>query len=245
MKIAFIAAPKERTQAAAQELSWRYGHAHLCDADYIVAVGGDGTALEALHAALSVADKPVFAMRAEGSVGYLCNRYSADDLPQRLAQAHRFVLRPLKARVKMSGGRTETVTSFNEVVFMRQRLQAAKLKVASGVGETWPLLTGDGLLIATPLGSSGYNRSQGGPRLPLGSALLAATGLAVHHTSEWTNVVLNDGSEIRIEVMNPVYRPVRLETSRLDIPDVTGACVSLSSRAAVLLIEGSKFCAGI
>ena len=240
MKIAFIASPKESTQAALQELRSRYGQVHPSEADYIVAVGGDGTALRALRTALSVPDKPVFAMRAEGSVGYLCNHYAIDDLPKRLAAARRFVLRPLEARVEVSGKCGETVVSFNEIVFMRQRLQAAKLEVAIGLRKEWPLVTGDGLLIATPVGSTGYNRSQGGPRLPLGLALLAVTGLAVHHTSDWTNVVVSERSEIRVEVINPVYRPVRLETSHLVIPDVTGAWVSLSSHAAVLLMESDS-----
>jgi NAD+ kinase len=138
----------------------------------------------------------------------------------------------------VSGKLQEPVISFNEIVLMRQRLQAAKLKVASNVREVWPTLVGDGLLITTPVGSRGYNRSQGGPRLLLESGLLAVTGLAVHHTSDWTNVVIGDREEIRVEVINPGYRPVRLETSDYEIPDVARARISLSARTAVLLVEG-------
>jgi NAD+ kinase len=47
----------------------RYGQSDLSDADYIVAIGGDGTVLKALHAALLTARKAVFAMRAAGRWG--------------------------------------------------------------------------------------------------------------------------------------------------------------------------------
>jgi NAD+ kinase len=238
MKIAFIESPRLGAQAALQQLRNRYGQADLSEADYIVAVGGDGTVLRALYAGLSAHGRPVFAMRGEGSLGYLCNRYAADDLHRRLVAARRLVLRPLEARIDVYGKLEQTAISFNEIVLLRQRLQAAKLIIASSVREAWPPLVGDGLLITTPVGSSGYNRSQGGPRLPLESGLLAVTGLAVHHTSDWTNVVISDREEIRVEVIDPVYRPVRLETSDFEVPDVARARISLSARSAVLVMEG-------
>src|SRR5688572_9314172 len=97
MTIAFIGSPRLGAQAL-EHLRSRYGQADLSEADYIVAVGGDGTVLRALHAGLSAHGKPVFAMRGEGSLGYLCNRYAADGLHDRLAAARRIVVRPLEAR---------------------------------------------------------------------------------------------------------------------------------------------------
>jgi NAD+ kinase len=156
--------------------------------------------------------RPVFGMRLEGSVGFLANRYDILGLHERLEAACKIKLRSLKAEIEQVSGHKRTVFSFNEIVLMRQRLQAAKLMITTGGTEQARELVGDGVLVATPVGSTGYNRSQGGPRLPLDSSLLAVTGLAVHYTSDWANAVLSDRELIDVEARDPEYRPVRLES---------------------------------
>src|SRR5829696_1150456 len=132
MKIAFVASAKSVAQHALQQLTLRYGQSDVSEADYIVSIGGDGTVLKALHAALSMPEKPVFAMRLEGSVGFLTNHYDIQGLHQRLETARKIKLRPLKAEMQQAGNRIRTALSINEIVLMRQRLQAAKLKLTIG-----------------------------------------------------------------------------------------------------------------
>jgi NAD+ kinase len=177
-------------------------------------------------------------MRGEGSVGYLTNRYSTLHLQERIEKAPPVKLRPLIAQVMQIGNSERTLLSFSEIVVIRQRLQAAHLYVKiGGMDQACPLV-GDGLLVATPVGSSGYNRSQGGPYLPLNSPLLTATGLAVHHTSNWRNAVVADRAPIEIKVQSPAYRPVRLETYVEALSDVVAVSISYShSPYATLLLE--------
>ena len=151
MKIAFLASAKPAAQQALSELVQRYGQSDLSDADYIVAIGGDGTVLKALHAVLLTARKAVFAMRAAGSLGFLANRFAVARLPQRLRMARSVTLHPLKADAERAGGAITTVFAINEFVLMRRRLQAAKLRVATTGGECFAHVVGDGLLVATPI----------------------------------------------------------------------------------------------
>lgn len=145
-----------------RELAARYGQCDLGDADYVVALGDDGTVLEALYAVMAAGTlQPVFAMRLAGSVGHLANPLEPSGLSKRLRTARRVSFHPLKADVEHPGGHA-TLLAINEIVLMRQRLQAARLQVTAGQRRfPWP--TGDGLVIATRIGSSGYNRSAGGP----------------------------------------------------------------------------------
>jgi NAD+ kinase len=131
MEIAFLASARPAAQQALSELLDRYGQSDLSDADYLVAIGGDGTALKALHAVLAIARKPVFAMCMADSPGFLASRFKVADLPHRLRMARSITLHPLRADAEHAGGTSTTVLAINEIVLMRQRLQAARLRVAT------------------------------------------------------------------------------------------------------------------
>ena len=235
MKICFVSSPKHSAQAALRELTAIYGQVAVADADYIVTLGGDGTVLRGLHGALASARQPVFAMRLEGSLGAWTNRYSFQDLPQRLQCARRVVLYPLKAEARCMGGHDQTVISFNEIVFSRQRLQAAKIQVTAGAREL-PMLIGDGLIIASAVGSGGYNCSAGGPCMPYSASKLPLTAVALHPCSKWINTVVDDATCVEIEVRDPEFRPVRLETSTTEIKDVQRARLSCCRNSPLALL---------
>jgi NAD+ kinase len=239
MRIHFIGSAKPAAQQPVQQLIDRYGQSDLAEADYVVPVGGDGTTLSALYAVLRLARQPVFAMRLPDSVGALGNAFDYSNLQERLEAARRVSVRPLKAEITCVTGSAVTVFGINEIAVTRLRLQAAKLCLRIGETERPSTVIGDGLLIATPVGSTGYNRSAGGPILPLRSDLLALTGLAVHRRSDWCNTVLDDRATIDIEVIDPIRRPVRIETSAQEVRDISRAEVSCShDRRLTLLLEG-------
>src|SRR6516165_12549631 len=100
-----------------------YGQCSICDADYVVTIGGDGTTLKALHAVLPFSEKPVFSMRLGGSIGYLGNRFDLANLRDRLTNAGKIFIRPLKAEVQDVSGRFATVFGINEIVLTPQRLE--------------------------------------------------------------------------------------------------------------------------
>jgi NAD+ kinase len=236
MKIAFLASPKPTAQQMMKYLTMWYGQCSICDADYVVTVGGDGTTLKALHAVLPFFEKPVFSMRLGGSIGFLGNRFDLANLRDRLKSARKIFIRPLKAEVEDVSGRCATVFGINEIVLSRQRLEAARLRVTlNGTKEPVDVI-GDGLLIATPIGSTGYNRSAGGSILPIDSSLLALTGLAIHHACDWANAALSDNTLMEVTVIDPEYRPVRLETNMQELTDIRLARVSCEVQLILTLL---------
>ncbi len=241
MRICFVASPRPAAQDIVRQLTHRYGQCDLPHADYIVTIGGDGTVLKTLHATLATAGKPVFAMRLKGSLGMLANRFDLAGLPERLQAARQIRLRPLKAEARDASGRDRTIYGINEIVLIRERLQAAKLIVTMNRTRALPRLVGDGLIVATPIGSTGYNHSAGGPELPLDSSLLALTGICVSRVSQWADEVIDDGTIVDVVVLEPQYRPVRLETSLEGFPDLAEAHISLSRDVgATLLLEPAR-----
>ncbi|WP_457813297.1 hypothetical protein [Sinorhizobium meliloti] len=162
MKIAFRASPRPGAQGALHELSSRYGQTPAAEADFIVTLGGDGTALEALHETLAMPAKPVFAMRTDSSTGVLCNSLRVHGLIERLHAAARVELPVLQAEIEQAGGRSQVLFAINEIVLERQVFQQAKLSIAvRGNGDPMNI-NGDGLVLTTPIGSTGYNRTLGG-----------------------------------------------------------------------------------
>jgi NAD+ kinase len=102
MKVHFFTADTPKAQEGEHALIKRYGNTPLEKADLVVALGGDGLMLRALHDSLSH-KQPVFGMN-RGSVGFLLNEYSEDGLMERLAKAQTFKINPLRMRTKRAAG---------------------------------------------------------------------------------------------------------------------------------------------
>ncbi|MDW9378523.1 NAD(+)/NADH kinase [Sinorhizobium meliloti] len=238
MKIAFVASPKPGAQRALKELSDRYGQAAVAEAEFIVTLGGDHTALEALHETLAMPAKPVFAMRTDGSVGSFCNSFRTHDLTDRLHAASRVQLPVLQAEMEQVGGRSRELFAINEIVLERQVFQQAKLSVAvRGNGDPMNI-NGDGLVLTTPIGSTGYNRTLGGPLLPLGSSLMAVTGKAIGCPLAWSPAVLSDHEILDVEVIEAAHRPVQIATTSETIPNICRARLFRSpDRTVTLLVD--------
>ena len=238
MKIAFLASPRPGAQEVLEQFVSRYGQRTISDADYVITIGGDGTALKALHALLDVSKKPVFPMRTQGSIGFLCNPLQISGLVDRLTNATPIDLPVLQADVERLGGQRKTVFAINEIVLLRQRLQQVCFKLTVDEGSATATIAGDGLALATPLGSTGYNQSLGGPRLPLGSKFLVLTGIALAHRPPWRHTVLNDRIVLDVEVIEPKYHPVRIETVIETVSDIRHARLSCSvDRKTTLLLD--------
>ncbi len=237
MRICFVASPRPAAQDIVRQLMDRHGQCELPAAEYVVVVGGDGTVLKALHATLTTPGKPVFAMRLGGSVGMLANRLDFAGLPERLQCARRIPLRPLRGDARDRSGRTKTFYGINEIALVRQRLQAAHLIVTIGPDATLPRLVGDGLVVATPIGSTGYNHSIGGPQLPLDLPLLALTGISVSRVSDWADQVIDDGATIDVAVQEPQHRPVRLETSMEQFFELAAVRITCSRDVGAVLLR--------
>lgn len=232
----FMASAKPLAQKIVTKLVGRHGQAELASAICVVAVGGDGTTLKALQAVLATPHIPVFSMRTPGSVGALGNELALDGLIERLAKCKRIAIRPLQFEAELTDGSRAAGMTINEVVVIRQNFQAARLRL--DVDSEADDIFGDGVLVASPIGSTGYCRSLGGPRLPLEADMIALAGIAVRRPAEGLLVAVPGDCTVRLRVTDPVYRPVRIETSSAIMRDVSEVTVrSRRNLSITLLLE--------
>ncbi len=232
--VAFVATDSEPAQIALQSLHKRYGQLKPEDADVIVALGGDGYMLEALHTFLPLA-KPVFGMH-RGTVGFLMNEYSEDDLPARLAKAETVELHPLKMTTIDSEGKESCALAINEVSMLRESRQAAKLKVFINDRCRMEELVCDGALVCTPAGSTAYNLSVHGPVLPLGADLLAVTSISAFRPRRWRGAIVPDNAVIKFEILDSDKRPVSAVADRTEVRHVVEVTIKEDRTQSIKLL---------
>lgn len=205
-RIAFVTGAIPEADTARDVLVRRYGDAPPADADVIVALGGDGLMLQTLHKFME-SGKPIYGMN-RGTVGFMMNEYGEDALKERLAAAEESVIHPLAMRAVDGGGKIHTARAINEVSLFRQTNQAARLRILVDGKERLAQLDGDGIMVATPAGSTAYNLSAQGPIIPIGAALLALTPISPFRPRRWRGALLPDTAVVTIEVLAPDKRPV-------------------------------------
>ncbi|WP_376874828.1 NAD kinase [Albirhodobacter sp. R86504] len=225
--IHFAASNADVAQAALASLTRRYGQVAHSAADMIVALGGDGFMLQTLH---SGAGLPVYGMNC-GTVGFLMNDYSDVDLVERLHAAEEAVINPLSMRAETIDGKIHEALAINEVSLLRAGPQAAKLKISVNGKVRMEELICDGAIVATPAGSTAYNYSAHGPILPIGSDVLALTGIASFRPRRWQGAILPRSAVVRFDVLEAVKRPVMADADSRSVKPV--AWVEIQSEPTV------------
>jgi NAD+ kinase len=218
MKIAFLASQAESAERAKEDLARRYGNAPLAEAEAIVALGGDGFMLHTLHGTqhLSV---PVYGMN-RGTVGFLMNEFSPDDLTGRLREAEEAVINPLSMKAGCLDSTVHEALAINEVSLLREGPQAAKLRITVDGRIRLEELVCDGALVATPAGSTAYNYSAHGPILPIGADVLAITAVAAFRPRRWRGALVPKTAQVRFDVLDAERRPVMAEGDGQAVRDV-------------------------
>ncbi len=171
-RIAFVASAGAEAQLALKQLSELYGNHDPAAAEIVVALGGDGLMLQTLHQQMRTG-KPIYGMH-RGTVGFLMNEFSTQDLHARLAAAKESVIHPLLMRATDVHGVVHIHHAINEVALFRQTHQAARLRILIDERERMAELIADGVLVATPAGSTAYNLSVQGPIIPINAAAAGA-----------------------------------------------------------------------
>jgi NAD+ kinase len=233
-RIAFIASEAPEARRALTRLSKLHGNADPESADVVVALGGDGMMLQALHRFM-LSGQPIYGMN-RGSVGFLMNDFSEKNLLQRLADAELTTIRPLKMTALDQHGKKHQAVAFNEVSLLRQRSQAAKLQISidgqSRLGE----LICDGLLVSTPVGSTAYNLSAHGPILPIGSPLLALTPISAFRPRRWRGAILPHKAKVTLTVLEPEKRPVAAVADHLEVRNVASVEIAEDKKRSVKIL---------
>jgi NAD+ kinase len=216
-KIAFVASETRDAEDAYAALVKRYGNVPPKEADAIVALGGDGLMLQTMH-------------------DHLHSDYKENRLKERLAAAEITVIHPLRMVVRDRSGETHEALAINEVSLFRQIHQAAKLKI--GVDGTTRLgeLICDGVLVATPAGSTAYNLSAHGPILPITAPLLALTPISPFRPRRWRGALLPNDAHVLIEILEHEKRPVSAVADHTEIRNVVAVEIAEASSIDIFMM---------
>ncbi len=236
---ALVASPTAQAQAARAALADAWEWCTIDEADVVIALGGDGFMLQTLHTLLDTrrAKIPVFGMNL-GTVGFLMNEWRQHDLDERLGNARAFKVTPLLMTATGMDGRIHTMPAINEVSLLRETRQTAKLEVTVNERVVLEELACDGILAATPAGSTAYNLSAHGPILPLGSALIALTPISAFRPRRWRGAILPDKARIKLRVLDGGKRPVSAVADQREIREVSEVDIAIDrARELTLLFD--------
>ena len=232
-KPAFAASSAPEAQAALRELTKLYANANA-DAAVIVALGADGLMLQTVHKSFK-RGLPIFGMNC-GSVGFLMNDYSPNDLLARLDLTEAQAIHPLRMKVKSAAGKTQTALAFNEVSMLRETRQAAKLRISIDGRVRMEELICDGILLSTPAGSTAYNLSVNGPILPIDADLLALTPISAFRPRRWRGALLPRAAKVLFEILEADKRPVSAVADHTEVREVTEVAVAEDTNVSVTVL---------
>jgi NAD+ kinase len=233
-RLAFAASERPEAREAREALIARYGQAPRDEAQVIVALGGDGFMLETLHDNLQ-SGLPIYGMN-RGSVGFLMNEYSEDDLLERIAAAERAVIHPLSMVAIDAEGRRHEAVAINEVSLLRQTRQTAKLRISIDGKVRLGELSCDGALVSTPAGSTAYNLSAHGPIIPLDAHVLALTPISAFRPRRWRGALLAHTAKVTFEILEADKRPVSAVADNFEVRDVVEVNVAENRDVALRML---------
>jgi len=232
--IAFVAGQTPEARHAYAQLEKRYGNVDPAHADVIVALGGDGLMLQTLHKFMK-SGKPIYGMH-RGTVGFLMNEFLEESLPERLSNAHITIIHPLLMRARGTNGHTHEHRAINEVSLFRQSAQAAHLRILIDDQERLAELISDGVLVATPAGSTAYNLSAQGPIIPINAPLLALTPISPFRPRRWHGALLPDRARVTLEVMEADKRPVAAVADHDEVRSVRSVDISMDHDISINML---------
>lgn len=233
-KIAIVSSDTEEAQQARDALAQIYGQTPIEDADIIVALGGDGLMLHTMRTYLD-SQQQIFGMN-QGSVGFMMNDFHTGDLRERLANAEETRIHPLLLKATNCDGQNLTEIAFNEISLLRQTHQTAKLEISIDGHIRLSELVCDGIIVATPTGSTAYNLSAHGPILPIGSPLLALTPISAFRPRRWRGAILPHEACVEISILESKKRPVSAVADHVEFRNVKHVSIAEDKTRAVRLL---------
>jgi len=233
-RLAFLASDRPEALAARTALAARYGESSQADADVLVALGGDGFMLETLRHDLD-GPRPVYGMN-RGSVGFLMNDYAEEGLLERIGAAEKAVIHPLVMTVRDAAGKRHEAIAINEVSLLRQTYQSAKLRLLVDGRVRMAELICDGILVATPAGSTAYNLSAHGPIIPLSGQVMALTPISAFRPRRWRGALLSHKDRVTFEILESDKRPVSAAADNVEVRDVIQVDVAEDRSIAFTLL---------
>jgi NAD+ kinase len=235
--IGLLSSHTDVAKAAEDMLRRKFKFADANEAEALVALGGDGFMLSTLHDMLDGNRRPapVFGMN-RGTVGFLMNEWRIDRLPERIESAKPIRVAPLEMRATTVGGKTFTHSAINEVSLLRETRQTAKIEISVNGRVALPELACDGVLVATPAGSTAYNLSARGPILPLQAKMLALTPISPFRPRRWSGAILPDDTAVCLMILEAQNRPVSAVADQTEVRDVARVEIRLDRERSLTLL---------
>jgi NAD+ kinase len=237
LRLALIPSHGDAARAAAEQLADQHDWVPPDTADVLVVLGGDGFLLHILHEMLDTDRlRPVYGIN-RGTVGFLMNRFRhGKSVAERVARAKSFAVAPLVMDAVNQAGEQFRYHAINEVSLLRETRETAKLEVRVNGKVRMTELAGDGVLVATPAGSTAYNLSANGPILPLGSRMLALTPISPFRPRRWRGAILPDNAKVSFRVLEPAKRPVAAVADQKEVRDIREVHISACRKHQLTLL---------
>ncbi|ALE03874.1 NAD kinase [Bartonella ancashensis] len=234
----FISAETEEAMKATNKLISIYGHSTLEEADVVISIGGDGTMLQTVRKVMN-SGKPIYGMN-RGSVGFLMNKFHENKLPNRIAAAHKKEIHPLRMIANFESQECVEALAINEVSLFRQSYQAAKVCISIDGKVRMKQLNCDGILVATPAGSTAYNLSARGPILPLMAPLMALTPISPFRPRHWCGALLPNTVVVHFDMLEADKRPVNAAADNVEVKSVQSVTISSAMEIKVSILFDSN-----
>lgn len=206
----------------------------LTEVDCIVILGGDGFMLHSLHKFMSL-NIPFYGMNC-GTIGFLLNEFSEKQLDNRIKKSKTTKISPLYMQAIDKDGKTHQALAFNEVSLLRETRQSTNIEIQIDGKTRINSLIGDGILVATPAGSSAYNFSVRGPIIPLGDDLLALTPISPFRPRAWRGALLPGKTEFNFIIHDSAKRPVSVVADFFEYRDIKEVLVKRDDKKYVTLL---------
>jgi NAD+ kinase len=226
-RLALAASDTPAAQAALGAMQNDHDWVPLAEADAVVVLGGDGFMLTVLHQMLELDHVvPAYGINY-GTVGFMMNKVrSSRTIEQRVARATPISVTPLQMVARTHAGETISAYAINEVSLLRETRQTARLEITVNDKVRMADLACDGILVATPAGSTAYNLSANGPILPLGSQMLALTPISPFRPRRWKGAILPQSAEVSFRVLEPAKRPVAAVADQKEVRDIDSVTIT-------------------
>ena len=207
------------------------------EADAVIALGGDGFMLQTLHRMLDSGNVlPVYGVN-RGTMGFLMNKHRPKGaLIDRVNKSRAVGISPLRMEAVTQDGHTRVECALNEVSLLRETRQTAKIEIMVDGKTRIEELVADGVLVATPAGSTAYNLSANGPILPLDSQLLALTPISAFRPRRWRGAILPNRARVTFRINEPAKRPVAAVADQKEVRDVAEVHVEIARDSELTLL---------
>ena len=234
MKLHFKSSKHKQAKKLFTELIDTYNQNAIEDSDVIIALGGDGQMLSCLKESIEY-EIPVFGINC-GHIGFLMNEYKQTDLIERILKAETATIHPILMQAQTLNGEKTSALAINEISLLRQTHNAAHCQITINNKIELEQLICDGLMVATPAGSTAYNLSANGPIIPIEAKLLALTPISPFRPRRWQGALLPSSSTVDIKVINPEFRPQSVTADNLEVRDIADVTINQENNIVLRLL---------